>query len=336
MASVDGSISVDKVARKSNEAWMTLRQRAADLWALRRSGTDSGVKTGPWMEPVLVRGVWGRVGSTLLMQLLGTSPEISFDRAYPCENRCLANLLRYLEPLSGQVKEPHGYWMEDPDELWWVDPASFGYQITGMPLSYPDLGVDRHALHREAVVGVWRAYSSAVSSPSHSTPRFYAEKYAGYASALSDAGISFRWMDLVRDPRDVWCSVLAFDRKRGFFGFGRREEQSEEAYLESFLRTVGRRMDEMASTSAAPALTVRYEDLVADLPGEAARIGAWLGVDLDAAAALAMSSELGHHRTAASTDESIGRWRYDLEQNTIRRIEAALGHHFERYGYTAG
>src|SRR5690242_2164504 len=33
----------------------------------------------------------GRVGSTLLMQLLGTSPQIAFDRFYPFENRYAAH-----------------------------------------------------------------------------------------------------------------------------------------------------------------------------------------------------------------------------------------------------
>lgn len=322
---------IEQVTRRAAAALKTLRQRADDMLQARypRDG-----ERPQWLEPVLVRGLWGRVGSTLLMQLLGTSDEISFDRNYPCENRCLGSLMRYLEPLSGQIIQPKGYWMDDPDRLWWVDPASFNYEFHGIPLNYPEVGVDRAVLHRQAVAGAWRAYSLAATRPGAVQPRFYAEKYAGYAPTLADAGIAYRWIDLVRDPRDVWCSVLAFDRKRGFFGFGRREEQTEEAYLASFLRTVRRRLDEMAAPDGAPAITVRYEDLVADLDGQAARIGAWLGVQLDGPAAVAASAGLDGHRTAASTDASIGRWRQDLTAETVALIEAELGGHFERFGYT--
>lgn len=321
---------IDQLTRRAAAALETLKHKAIQL--RQRSYPQAG--EGPeWLEPVLVRGLWGRVGSTLMMQLLGTSDEVSFDRNYPCENRCLGSLMRYLEPLSGRVTEPKGYWMDDPEHLWWVDPDSFNYDLKGIPLDYAEVGVDRAVLHREAVAGAWRAYSRAATRPGAVRPRFYAEKYAGYAPALADAGIAYRWVDLVRDPRDVWCSVLAFDRKRGFFGFGRRETQSEDAYLASFLLAVRRRLDEMATPDGAPALTVRYEDLVAALDAEAARIGAWLGVTLDAAAAIAASAGLEGHRTAASTDASIGRWRQDLSAETVGRIEAELGEHFERFGY---
>lgn len=268
------------------------------------------------------------------MQLLGTSTEVSFDRSYPCENRCLASILHYLEPLAGLVSTPDGYWMDDPGKLWWVDPASFNFAVAGTPLDYPQVGVDRMALHRGAVTGLWRAYTEASPWPGDRPPRFYAEKYAGYADVLAEAGIPYRWIDLVRDPRDVWCSVMAFDRKRGFYGFGRREDETEEQYLESFLRAVRRRLDAMAfPTDSAPAITVRYEDLVGHLPREAARLGSWLGVQLDADAALSTSGDLGHHKTAASAHESIGRWRQDVAHDVIAHIEDVLGDHLARYGY---
>jgi Sulfotransferase family len=300
-----------------------------------RMGARTESSSEPRMlEPILLRGLFGRVGSTLAMQLLGTSPEISFDRAYPSENMSLSNLLYYLQPLRGHVDTPDGYWMDDPDRLWWMDPTRFGFEVRGIPLGYSNLGVDRDELFRRSVHGVWAAYSAAAEHTGDGAPRYYAEKYGGYADVLTASGIPHRMINLVRDPRDVWCSILAFDSKRGYFGFGRREEQSEEEYLSSYLQAMRRRFDEMLEADpATPAITVRYEDLVLDLSGQAQRLSRWLNVDLDPAQALANTDGLGHHRTNESGDASIGRWRQDLSTEVSERIEWELGSHFERFGY---
>jgi hypothetical protein len=111
--------------------------------------------------------------------------------------------------------------------------------------------------------------------------------------------------------------------------------QSEEDYLSSFLQAVRRRFEEMAGTDpTTPAMTLRYEDLVSDLPGQARRLSRWLDVDLDPVVALANTEGLGHHRTNETGDASIGRWRHDLSTEMSDRIEEELGSHFDRFGYT--
>jgi hypothetical protein len=287
-----------------------------------------------FLEPILVRLSWGRVGSTFLMQLLATSAEISFDRIYPFENMCLASLLHYLEPLGRAKETPNVEWIDDPDTIWWAAPESFGFRITGAPLGYEGLGVDRMALNLEAITSLWQAYSDLAPWPGDSRPRFYAEKYGGGAESLAAAGISHRMIDMVRDPRDIWCSVLAFDAKRGYYGFGRREGQSEEEYLSSFLRALKRRLDAMAGTSPDVSVTVvRYEDLMADLGQEAQRISTRLGVQLDPCAALRASEEYGHHRTIDRADESIDRWRQQVSPEVNARFVEVLGDHLDRYSY---
>ena len=57
---------------------------------------------------------------------------------------------------------------------------------------------------------------------------------------------------------------------------------------------------------------VRYEELIRDLPGVAARIGGWLSVDLDAAAVADDELMRLWHATTPSAEESIGRWRREM------------------------
>ena len=309
--------------------------RSARRLADRLSAESEAGSAPPMLEALLVRGLWGRVGSTLMMLLLGTSPEISFDRDYPCENQALSSLLYYLQPLRGHVDAPNGWWMDDPERVWWLEPARFGFEVKGIPLPYGNLGVDRDRLYQGSVRGVWTGYSQAAEDASGHPLRYYAEKYGGYEDVLTAAGIPHRTIDLVRDPRDMWASILAFDAKRGYFGFGRREGQSEEDFLSSILQAMRRRLDEMAETDPAiPSVTVRYEDLVSDLPGQARRLSSWLDVDLDPVLALTSTDGLSHHRTHETGDASIGRWRDDLSPEVSDRIEEVLGHHLERFGYT--
>lgn len=287
-----------------------------------------------YLEPVLVRGPWGRVGSTLVMEMLGTSPEISFNRTYPCEDRCLSNLQHYLRPLSGASANPDGPWLDDPNHLWWLDPAVLGFSIQGTPLNYPELDVDRRSIYAGALRGAWIAYSKSAAWPGDVQPKFYAEKYGGGSDGLSTAGLRHYMLDLIRDPRDVWCSVLAFDAKRGYFGFGRHEQQSEEDYRMSFIEAVRRRLDEMASTGPdIPALVVRYEDLVVDPVGQAKRLADWLGVKITAQDSLFQEDALSHHRTAPSPQDTIGRWRRELTPDVNKLFVNELSAHLERYGY---
>lgn len=285
------------------------------------------------LEPVLVRGLWGRTGSTLLMQLLATSDEIAFDRVYPFEHRVLANLLHYAAPLAGPVRLPSGSWMADTERLWWMDPAAFQFTVSGDPLPYPDLAVDRADLHRRAVRALWQAYSASAGGPA----RFYAEKYGAYAEVLSDAGLPVRYVDLVRDPRDVWASIRSFDAQRGFYGFGRSPGQSEAEFLDAYLSSVRRRLDRMAADAdRTNTLLVRYEDLVGDLAGEAARLEGWLGVHLDPAAVESGRDAFRHHMTTDSPESSVQRWRQDLSAPEIAAVDAVLGEHLARLRYPPG
>ena len=60
------------------------------------------------LKPLLIQSM-GRSGTTLLMQLIGTSPQILFDRVYPFEVRYLTYLLRWAHIL-GQEWDQNSNW----------------------------------------------------------------------------------------------------------------------------------------------------------------------------------------------------------------------------------
>lgn len=290
----------------------------------------------PPIEPIFVRMLWGRVGSTLAMQLLATDPEIAFVRIPPFEERRAVGLLWHARAFAAEQPQPPAEWMDDPQQLWWIDPAAFHSHTSGDPLHHGPQGPLRAQLHRDAVAGLWAAFGAATRAETAGA-RFYAEKYGGFGEDLAAAGVPVRFVDLVRDPRDIWASTRAFDAKRGFYGFGRREGQSEDDYLRSLAGALRRRLEAMeAQTPGCTRLVVRYEDLVGDLPGAAGRLGRWLGARLDAAAVQSGRDRFRDHMTSPTADASVGRWRTDVPAAELAVFRDVLGDHLPRFGYEPG
>lgn len=297
---------------------------------------ELGRRRRQFLTPIFVRCLWGRVGSTLLMQLLGTADAIAFNRAYPCEDRVLSSLLHLLQPIGATPPRPAGWWMDDPERLWWMDPAWMHVEGDRDPLPGLDAPT-REALHQRAVRSLWRAYTEIERERGGPGVRYYAEKYGAYAEVVASAGIPVRFVDLVRDPRDIWVSVRGFDRKRGAYGFGRREGQDEEDYLRSFLHSLRRRLDVMVAAEGDPTVRrVRYEHLVSDLSGQASGLSRWLHVQLDPDAVETARDRFRHHMTSASPGRSVGRWRAELTPTEIAAFNEVLGDHLLRLGYRTG
>ena len=276
------------------------------------------------LTPVIVRLVSGRSGSSLLMQLLGTSDEVVLDLAQPYENRYLSYLQHLVRPM-GAEHDPEGPWQMH--QLIHRVPGVYG------PLPFTPLSVDRHELQRRCMQGLWHAFSDAARTQNPSA-RYYAEKIRGDFDLVLDAGIPVRAIDLVRDPRDIFTSILDFDERRGFFGFGRQPGQSDLDYVETFAASVRTRAAEMRRDLPGTEVTVvRYEELVQDLPGAADRLGAWLGTPLSAAEVQAQADAHRPHMTSEDPLASIGRWRSQLDPAVVARLEEVLADELVQLGY---
>ena len=291
--------------------------------ASRRQGADSGA-----LQPLLLQHVEGRTGSTLLMRTLD-HPAIAFDRTYPYEHRYLRYLAHLLAPL-GEPFDADGWGMSDLMD-------GPGDRIG--PLPFHALALDRRDLQVRLVRHAWSALSEALvaRAPAGGEPlRYYAEKAPGPArSLLTAAGIAAAVVNLVRDPRDVVCSIRAMDAKRGFYGFGRTAAMSEHDYLVFVLGRMKANFATMASVDPLHrSIDVRYEDLVRDRSGTVRRLAAFLGLPLAEVPADDLHGvPAAAHATAADAASSVGRWRAELDAGDAAVVEETLGPEMERHGY---
>ncbi|MBV8529486.1 MAG: sulfotransferase [Candidatus Dormibacteraeota bacterium] len=151
---------------------------------------------------------------------------------------------------------------------------------------------------------------------------------------LVDAGLDAVVIDLVRDPRDVFASIQAFNSARAYLGFGRRADQSASEYLETQVENWKRRIEVMRIPIAgARTILIRYEDMVADLAGVAAHLGGLLSISMDASRVEADRERYTQHMTSDGGAGSVGRWRRDLSAAESGRIERTLGDELAHFGY---
>ena len=281
-----------------------------------------------------------RSGSTLLMQLLGTSPKIVFDRVSPFEHRYLAFLLRWSWQLADgglrrsdwtleQMVLEHasaGNFIEPPP---FASPAGFA-AMTADPMWHDTFRLAWHEFTN-------RARQSRICSPQlDPEPLWYAEKSrALFRQSVQDVGIEPLAIYLLRDPRDVLMSIWSFNQKRGTKYFAVAEGESDEAFALRFIeeRKVRLRTILEMVPHDRHATVVRYEDMATDLAGVASRLSERLGVQLDAKQVLAQQGEFSHHMSSAGPEASMQRWRREMSPDIQRMFDDILGGELEALGY---
>ena len=166
--------------------------------------------------------------------------------------------------------------------------------------------------------------------------RYYAEKHLSSWRVKLEASV--RLVALLRDPRDTYISIDAFNKKRREAGaggplMGRFPGESDEAWVARYLPYQKERLqwiEQALKTGTMPVF--RYEDLVLDLPGQARRIEDLLGISLDPAA-VANDDSLRVHVSAGTPQSSIGRWQTQMPAELAKRFSDELGDELKALGF---
>jgi hypothetical protein len=147
---------------------------------------------------------------------------------------------------------------------------------------------------------------------------------------------------LVRDFRDVLSSMLAFDAKRGTADFGRARAASDADYVRTQFRKSVMSLAHSWERRREGAHLLRYEDLVLEPEAAIAALVGYLGLDSSRDAIAPMVETIvertaitDRHKTTASLEESVARWRRDLSPELQKLSQEAYGPALEAFGYPA-
>lgn len=313
---------------------------------VRIRGRHRRLETGyaPALRPIGVTTL-GRTGSTWLMKLLGAHPEVAVHGGYPFETRSAAYWLHMVRVLSDpanplQSSHPDAF----PNDLWSIGHHPF----------YRESVMDEPEL-RSWFAGAYPAHLAELAQ--RSIDEFYGRVAAAagrpgatrFAEKLVPGHIPWLMWELypdageillVRDFRDMACSILAFNEKRGFVAFGRENAATDAEFIERNLRAGAHGLLESWRQRQGRLTVVRYEDLVLEPEATLGTLSRDLGLGADGGTiggvlerAARPDRALAGHRTSSDPRASIGRWRTELGPELVSACRDAFAEPLEAFGY---
>jgi hypothetical protein len=293
------------------------------------------------LAPILV-DYYSRDGSTLMMRLLATSPQIAVGGVYPYEQKYFAYIWRWSRVLT----------RPDWDKTHWTGgnlssiTQERDQDMLGPPpwrrreLMEPG-SPGEPSLSERCFELAWREFSRRATVQTriqHRRPeadvRYYAEKHLNSWMLDRYELPPLRLIVLLRDPRDTYVSAVAFREQAGYAQLGQQRARNEGEYLSEFIDRQRSRLRWIAGLLGDDSTpVVRYEDLVAGLPGVALKLERWLSVQLDAEAAAKDWRISWLHRTADTPEKSIGRWRRELAPQVAEEFKRRLGPELRALGF---
>ena len=292
--------------------------------------------------PAVLVGPFYRTGSTLVMELLSTCPEIAMTRHYPYEY-CYLTYLLQMSGFIGRTVEAD-WWdattvarSPQPESL---RPFPFYQDRSQVMFEYLADEPSLQQVRDRSFTALWQVFSDFMKEKSGGLTRYYSEKmpdwaYAGIAPLLGARGIF-----TLRDPRDVYVSGLRWNAHQK-----RVEEYQKTAHIPE---PVGVEVDPqetqewaigykkrlrrlLLAESNETEFVVRYENLIRDPAHESHRLARWLGVEFELSGLKPEARAL--HATSDSPEASIGRWRRELPADLTDVLHYYLKEELLDFGY---
>ena len=240
---------------------------------LRRERLRSGFEAK--VQPLVLTSL-GRSGSTWLMKMFAAHPEIVTLRRFPYESSPGKYWMHAMKVLSDPANlELSAHPDTFHSDRWWAGSNPY---FDAVAIDDPEraawLGrehVERLARFFQETIEDW--YLAVARSQGQEAPRYFAEKHLWpnfLPMLIRELYPGAREVFLVRDFRDVACSALAADARRGYSGFGREPHMSEAQYVREVVRRMATDLQRSWEARARGAHLVRYEDMARRPAGDAA------------------------------------------------------------------
>ena len=281
--------------------------------------------------PVILTST-GRTATTLLMNEFARHPAMVVADRYPYEIKQVAYCsaaFRTLVADADRERSTHPDTMLAPETRQLIgsnpynDPGLFDIAAPEKLLQdYYELTVpSAYAATFRDLIG--KFYAILAGSQGKPTASIFCEKGDIDEAARRGARLFFgtvREIVLIRDPRDLLCSAMAF------------WNLSAEEALE-VLRSGLSRLARIIRHAGPDTLVIRYEDLLLDPAGSRLAIAKFIGLDQPTQPAEATGALFEKHGTAGNPAASIGRWKRDLAPELIAACDTTFGTFMRDFNY---
>ena len=310
--------------------------------ALRHQPVQSGFQ--PELQPLMLTTM-GRAGTTWTMRLLSEHPEIVVHRWHPYELRTARYWWHMLKTLS-EPRDPHHSGQADrfqTNKLWVGYNPFYPEPIAVTPGLDEWMGRDYvEDLARFCQRNAEEAYKRIAIGQGQINVRYMAEKHRAdnLPWLVWELYPKAKEIFLVRDFRDVYSSMLAYNTKFGRRAFGPEHIKTDEEFAHFLRNSTIKNLSRSWPKRQDRAHLIRYEDLITR-PTDILR-GVFEYLDLDAGdetiagileRASAENPEMKQHLTSSNVSNSLGRWRSSLSPELQTVANSAFGDVLEQFGY---
>jgi hypothetical protein len=294
----------------------------------------------PILNPLLVNSL-GRSGSTWMMRLLSNHPEVAIYNQYPYEVRLAQywfdKLLFSHDDLftvkgGKQIKQNSNYTQifKDPEIVSWLN-SSYKQEYLQHSLFFCQNRIDSF-------------YSNQLNKEEKQL-KYFGEKFSPQSfqilQTITEIYPSSKEIILVRDFRDMLCSIISFNKTRNYNAFGRKTRQSDSEYIQKVIKQQTEVLLARWQERKDKVYLVRYEDLVVNPIQTLTSIFEYCNIDSDLSTVEQLikqasndNDSLNNHRTTLSPKASIGRWRTDLAVDLQQICEEVIGDVLQKFGYS--
>jgi hypothetical protein len=322
-------------------------ERILPLATIRGRRESVPVSDATGIQPIVVTTL-GRSGSELVMKLLGTHPDIV---VYPLGVTELKVATYWTEVFSALI-DPRSYLQPVTSAIrpgrWWLGDAQPYHEDVDDPDLIEWLGAAQVSEIASFCKGRIDAfYERLIELEGGGRPRYFAEKMfvkrPPYVPFLGAMYPKTREIILVRDFRDMLCSMFAYSRRVGSTLFGREMFSTDEEFVRNY---VVMQLDVLKvewQDRSDSAYLLRYEDLILEPQKTLRSLLAHLELDSSDDVMDSLLSELTpsddgagkpSHVTSTSVRDSIGRWREELDPSLQSVCEEVLGEALGTFGYS--
>lgn len=334
------------------EVWVDLKRNDGNLLRVKIGEIENGVSgilqkiNNSRYSPIIVPAL-GRSGTTLMMTLLNSHPNVIAPGQYPYEYRQASYLWHALRILTSPANFQRSM---HPDSF----ETDYFYKLGYNPF-ISRMYEKAHNLNNVAdwqdkvfpvelinfVKNMVDQYlDSVVSDSTKENVKYLAEKTN--VSPMNDLVMNVypnaKQIFLVRDLRDSFISAKAFNKKRGTTSFG-FEGKSDQQVLAGRAQSANLMVQAKVHADDR-VLFIRYEDIILKQKNTLTLILDFLGLDQSPEVVKSMMASLqakGDQRSlhATSTDvaSSIERWRNELSLQDQEYCSQAYKLFFETFGY---
>ena len=280
-------------------------------------------------SPILVTAP-GRSGTTYLMSCLAACPRVTVAELVPYEVRLLSYYAAAFQVLTAPAdteRSTHPDRLEGDGFHIGFNPfngAQYDHAFRGQA-SLRDFQTEfAPARLGQAFADTIREYYNRLAADQGKDALFFAEKNNNLHRPTRlfvrrIFGI-VREVVIVRDPRDVLCSHMAY--------FSSSQEKAFHQLSHS-----NRQLAALAEESGADLCVIRYEDMISGDVATYRRLQDFLGVALMPVQGAAGERMFAQHGTSASPAASIGRWRTDLPAGVRVQCHEHWAPFLARFGY---